>query len=60
MQTVEEPKTKEQIVYAIRQLLGITRPTGILAAWEFDGMRKPSLIAIYEALKEGRASNGNN
>jgi hypothetical protein len=58
MQTqTPDPKTKEQIVHAIRQLLGITKPTGILAAYEFNGMRKPSLVALYVALQERRASH---
>jgi hypothetical protein len=56
METSGMPKTKEQIVHAIRELLGIIQPTGILSAWEFDGMRRRSLVALYLALKEGRAS----
>jgi hypothetical protein len=49
--TVERPRTKLDFVYAIRDLLGITQ-RGIMEPYEFEQMRKPSLIALYEALKE--------
>ncbi len=49
-----ENRTKEQIVTAIRQLLGITQP-GILASWEFEAMCKRSLVTLYDALCEVRA-----
>ncbi|MCL5266135.1 MAG: hypothetical protein M1343_13260 [Chloroflexi bacterium] len=49
----ERPRTKLQLVYAIKDLLGITE-RGVLEIYEFEQMRKPSLIALYEALKVGR------
>ena len=49
----QQPKTKLDFVYAIRDLLEITQ-RGVLEPYEFEQMRKPSLIALYEALKVGR------
>ncbi len=50
---VETPRTKLQIVYAIKDLLGITE-RGVMEVYEFEAMRKPSLVALYQALKVGR------
>lgn len=51
--TAERPKTKLDLVCAIRDLVGITQ-RGVLEPYEFEQMRKPSLIALYEALKVRR------
>ncbi len=48
------PRTKLDLVYAIKDLLGITQ-RGVLEVYEFEQMRKRSLIALYEALKAGKA-----
>ena len=57
--TAESPKTKLDLAYAIRDLLDITQ-RGILEVYEFEAMRKPSLITLYEALKLIKDSkNGN-
>lgn len=51
--TVDRPKTKLDFVCAIRDLVGVTQ-RGVLEPYEFEQMRKPSLIALYEALKVRR------
>lgn len=56
MPTISEhhsPKTKLDFVYAIKDLLGITQ-RGVLEVYEFEQMRKRSLIVLHEALKVGR------
>ncbi len=49
----QPPRTKLDLVYAIRDLIGINQ-RGVLEVYEFEQMRKPSLITLYEALKIGR------
>ncbi len=47
------PRTKLDLVYAIKDLLGITQ-RGVLEVYEFEQMRKRSLVALYEALRFAR------
>ena len=49
----ESPRTKLELAYAIKDLVGVTQ-RGILEVYEFETMRKPSLVALYEALKGSR------
>ncbi len=49
----DPPRTKLDLVYAIKDLIGVTQ-RGVLEVYEFEQMRKPSLVALYEALKVGR------
>ncbi|MCL5960881.1 MAG: hypothetical protein M1358_16540 [Chloroflexi bacterium] len=49
----QQPSTKLDLVYAIKDLVGETR-RGVLEVYEFEAMRKHSLIVLYEALKVGR------
>ena len=48
----EAPRTKLALVYAIKDLAGVTQ-RGILEVYEFEKTRKASLIALYEALIRG-------
>lgn len=49
----QQPRTKLDLAYAIKDLIGIQQ-RGILESYEFEQMRKRSLIVLYEALKVGR------